>query len=570
MRFLKAFAWLRWRLLINTIRGSRRRDRLEGLSRITNVAIKAALLLIPIGGGLLLLVLGLLGGYAVGSGSIEPGWVLVAARITLLVVLLLLVLVPLSVASRSGITGYQRLQLLPIPRSSLHLVEVLASLADPWVGFVLPGVFAFGLGLLLGGHISAAVVGLAAALGITIVLASLGALIGFLMTWLMRNRRRGEMFTLIFVIVISVFSLVPLLLSDGLERNPRQPKPSGGAPERHTVERLDQSLPRWSIAIPSELYGFALRSSIEGRAGIGWLSTGGLFLQAAALYVLSAAMHRKLIESPEGGSQPRRVLRLISPGLQLPGLSAAASAVAIAQARTALRSVRGRVIVFLPGPTLALLVLVSKRVPQAFPGGSTLGSAGHLMLGVSIIFALYALQAFTMNQFASDRAGLTLQFLAPISDSDLVKGKTAGCGILFSATVLVCLLCALLVSGGGSPLVWLSVLMGGAATYLLLSPMASLLSALFPVASDLSKTGTGGNPHGIAMLVGTLLVMVASGPAALIVVLGFHYYHRSDITFLLMAVWTIIAALISIPLLGPASRMMAARRENIALVAQGR
>jgi uncharacterized protein YybS (DUF2232 family) len=104
----------------------------------------------------------------------------------------------------------------------------------------------------------------------------------------------------------------------------------------------------------------------------------------------------------------------------------------------------------------------------------------------------------------------------------------------------------------------------------LLSPIASLLSVLFPVASDLSKAGTGGNPHGIAMFLGTLLVMVLSGPAVLIVALGFHYYHRSDITLLLMAAWTLAAALISISLFGPVSRSLAARRENLALVAQGR
>jgi hypothetical protein len=193
-----------------------------------------------------------------------------------------------------------------------------------------------------------------------------------------------------------------------------------------------------------------------------------------------------------------------------------------------------------------------------------------VLLGAGIIFSLYALQAFSMNQFASDRAGLTLEFLAPIPDLELVKGKAVGCAIVLGATVLLCLVCSLLVAAGGSPLVWLSVLLGGAATYLLLTPVAAVLSALFPVASDLSKTGTGGNPHSLAFLIGTLLVFVFSSPAAAILALAYHRYHRPGLALLLMALWTLVAAAISIPLLRLAARAVAPRRENLALVAQGR
>ena len=34
MRNLRAFVWLRWRLLVNSLRGGRKRDRLEEISRV--------------------------------------------------------------------------------------------------------------------------------------------------------------------------------------------------------------------------------------------------------------------------------------------------------------------------------------------------------------------------------------------------------------------------------------------------------------------------------------------------------------------------------------------------------
>jgi hypothetical protein len=248
----------------------------------------------------------------------------------------------------------------------------------------------------------------------------------------------------------------------------------------------------------------------------------------------------------------------------------AASAVAFAQARTALRSVRGRLIVFMPGPLMALLNLLAKRVPEAVPGGGFIGSHDFVALGTSLIFAMYALQALTMNQFASDRAGFTLQVLAPVSDEDLVKGKAAGCAMILGVTAALCLISIFAVAGSDSLLLWVSVLLAGAATYLLMCPAAAVMSAYFPVASDLSKTGTGGNPHGLAMLVGTLLVFALSIPPGLIIAICFRVFESPGLTVTLMAIWTLIAGLVSVPLLKFGARAVAARKENLVLVAQGR
>jgi hypothetical protein len=218
----------------------------------------------------------------------------------------------------------------------------------------------------------------------------------------------------------------------------------------------------------------------------------------------------------------------------------------------------------------ALLGFLSRRFPDEIPGGSALGLHADVLLGVSMVFGLYALQGFTMNQLASDRAGLTLQFLTPASDLDLVKGKTAGCGIVFAVTVAICLIAALVSAPLGSPLGILSVLLGGLATYLLVSPIAATMSALFPVASDLSKTGTGGNPHGLAMLAGTLVILLLSVPPGVILGLVHHRLDNPGLALALMAGWAVAAGAIGVPALRIPARAVGARRENLALVAQGR
>ena len=45
IRFLYAFAWLKWRILINTMKGGRRRDAVERLSRITAIVLPIAIYL---------------------------------------------------------------------------------------------------------------------------------------------------------------------------------------------------------------------------------------------------------------------------------------------------------------------------------------------------------------------------------------------------------------------------------------------------------------------------------------------------------------------------------------------
>jgi hypothetical protein len=211
IRTLRIFAWLRWRLLLNGLRGSKRRDALERISRVLAV-LAPALLVLPFGtAALLLAVLGFHAGRSLGIAGNEARTALFVARLVLFLVLLLPILVPLGRAAQTSRSGFARVLLLPIPRSTIHLAETIASLADPWLGFVVPGLACFAAGLLSAGRSEDALVALAAMLGVLAAVASLNALASFATDWIMRERRRGENFTFLLVVALSVAGLVPAL-----------------------------------------------------------------------------------------------------------------------------------------------------------------------------------------------------------------------------------------------------------------------------------------------------------------------------------------------------------------------
>jgi len=190
---------------------------------------------------------------------------------------------------------------------------------------------------------------------------------------------------------------------------------------------------------------------------------------------------------------------------------------------------------------------------------------GHLLLAGGILLGLYAAQPFTMNQFGSDRAGLTLQFLAPIRDVDLIRGKAVGCGAIIGGGALITLACTLLAAPYGSPLLWTAAIFGGVATYVILTPLGAVFSVLLPVPADLSKTGASGNPHTLAILAGMLSVgLAAVPPAVALVVLS------PPAALITMTIWLAITWAGVYPLLGVVARLLKARRENLALIAQGR
>ena len=571
IRALRAMGWLRWRLLLNTIRGSRRRDAMERVSRVMALMVPFILAALFVGSTGVMTVAGFLGGQAIAEASIYPPTIILIARGAIAVLCVVVIILAAGAPGQTTLSRYTRLLVMPIPRQALHLVEVVSNLADPWQVLLAAGLVSFSAGLLVGGAPLAAAIALVAGALVMGVLASLSAAFSFLVAWLFRSRRRGELFTLIFVMALSGLSLIPAFLSKNFDSTPRE-----GRPEKvnrpFSVDAFNASLPAWSRVLPSEAYGLAINQAVAGRpAGI----AAGLLLlvgQVGLLFLASSAVHRRVIQSLEGDGRRRKHKEIATSAPRLPFVGAAASAVAWAQYRTALRSVRGRLIVLFPGPLLALMMVIFRQLPgEEGRWAASAAGQGYLLLSAGVIFGFYSMQAFTMNMFGSDRSGLTLQLLAPVSDRHLAWGKVYGCWLILCAAMVVTFAASVAVAPSGSPYYWLAVFVGAFAMYMALSPITVWLSALFPQASDLSKTGSGGNPHPLPMFVGTFLVLLAALPnAAIIIFVNVVWKSQPILALAGVALWALVVSALAIPLVNLSARAVGARRENLALVAQGK
>jgi hypothetical protein len=571
LRALRAVVSLRWRLLKNSISGGRKRDALEQMSRALALVVPVLIASLSIGSFVAISIVGFMGGRAVADGRLDAVLGVFVLRVVHGVMSVAIIILALVSPTQSSVTRYTRLLLLPIHRRVLHLIEVVASVADPWLAVAAAGLAAFAAGLLAGGRPFAALAALAAAGASVAVLVCAASLAGFLVAWLMKSRRRGELFTLLFVLGISLASFLPIVATR-LEdtEGPADPEQGGRRAKRQiSLDEFNRSLPVWSRYVPSELHGTAVSSGLRGDAGGLVFGVSVLLGQAGLLFFISSRIHSRMLNSLEGDSSRRRSGDIRRPNPKLPFMSPGASAVAWAQFRGAMRTVRGRLTILLPGPMLGLMTFAFRRLPEE-TWATTAAQQGYLLLGASIVFTLYSMHAISMNFFGSDRAGFTRQLLAPLTDRELAWGKIAGYAMIVGTGLIVCLATALAVARSGPPSYWIATIIGGATTFILLCPLAIWFSALFPVASDLGKTGSGGNPHPLPMIAGTLCTALFAMPGAVILFVSEYLIRNPLAAVPLMLAWFLLASAVAIPCINLAAHTIGARRENLALVAQGK
>ena len=253
---------------------------------------------------------------------------------------------------------------------------------------------------------------------------------------------------------------------------------------------------------------------------------------------------------------------------QVPGLTAGASAVAWAFARLCFRTPRGKIVIFGVVMTLPLLWVLMVRTAE-FPLLFTLRpglSIGIFGLGITLL----SLGPLSLNQFACDGAGLTLQTLMPISDRELLIGKAVGGALVLLGPAVVVLGIGIAASPSTPVSLWFALMMGTAATYAVLAPINAMLSAIFPRKVNLASIGRDSNPHQAANFLGFVSVVAAAAPAALAAAAGALLFRSAGITALLVGVWAVVAVAIASLALRLVERLVARRRENLLFVAQGR
>ena len=557
LRILKAFAWIRWRMLVNALDRTGSRDVLERFSLAIEKLgpIIAAALLIP--SSLFLLAGGIFAGYLTATGGDRI--VLQAARYLLFAVPVLAIVGPLFLPAADR-TNPVRMLLLPIPRTAMYLAQASSTFGDPWTILMLPLVLGLPIGLAAGGALLPALVTLVAALLFILVVVGLAALATSLLHLMVRDRRRGGLLALLFIIIIPIVAMLPSMLMSGSSRGNRSSGRQAPAP----VWLVDAGRRVVSVA-PSEVLVSGVRASVAGDAGRAAAALAVLAVTAASLHIVGFAAFRRILDSP-GTTGARRSAPMRTVWARtLPGLTPGASAVAAAQLRLALRTPRGRSILLSPLALLAIFGLLIYRTGSMDFGAIKVNGGLGLATFASFV-SIASILPIAMNQFAVDKAGLTMMLLSPLRTEELLLGKAIGNALIVVGPVLFSILVVFALFPGNSPLQWLSLVLGLVSVYLLAAPIAAICSAVFPREVDMNSIGRASNAHGAAGLIGMLSFVAAGVPPFVLAFVANDILDKPVLAPVFLLVWCVVTYIAWRLLFKVAARVFASRRENLALV----
>ncbi|MEN3340053.1 MAG: hypothetical protein V7647_3729 [Acidobacteriota bacterium] len=562
---LRAFAWLRWRVFINSLERTGSRDMLERFSLAIEKLgpVLAALMLVP--SAIMLASLGAASGYALGRGDLAS-LLARAPRYALAAVPLLCLLGPLILPAGDR-TNPVRMLLLPISRSTLWVAESAAAVADPWVLLMIPLVGAIPLGMAAAGAPAAAALAALAGVLLLLIVVAISATTTSLLHLAVRDRRRGEVLALVFLLIVPVIGMLPSLVASG----PRRSREHSTATEVHRP-----IAPAWASAAalaalsvyPTELYTRAIRSSVVHDVSGAAPALAGLTATALLLTAAGAYAFGKVLESPGSTSARRGTPMRTAWTLRLPSLSTGASAVAFAQVRLALRTPRGRAILLSPLVLVFVYFVINRQNTAGFhlPGGLIVDTGVAIACFGSFVCSLSILP-IALNQFAIDKAGLTRVLLSPLSDRDYLAGKAAGNALIAAAPSSFCLVAAFIVlPGDRSVASWIAIPVALVSVYCLVAPAAAMLSALFPRVVDLNSIGRASNAHGLAALLGMVTFVAAAALTAAIAAGATYWFGRAAVTLTILALWCAVCFVVGRILFIPALRVFANRRDNLSML----
>lgn len=557
-RLLSTLVWLQWRLMVNRLRQARHRDGVERFSRIADVLFKAILVVLGLPLASMLAVGGVAAGWVLAEGGKDAKAVEILVSTVAWVPVVWVVLRPFISMGETGSGATTLMRLLPLPRGVFRNLALLRSILDPVVLLFIAPIVLLPLGMVAGGAVAGG--GLAGAAGVLFlaIVAALGSAVSLGLQLLLRRRGRAELVTLAVILILS-FSGLAFQLVVG----PRKP-----VDVAHSEALSGADNPAASVLArytPPALYGASVGSAARGEFGgaavaLGFLVVGAVLLAAGS----QVALDRLLMSPASGGS--RRGADVSSTRMwRLPGLATSSVAVAAAEARAHLRTVRGKIALVSPTLAIAMMAMIIRHqsgLPDSFP-------KGNLLLAFLAVFASSGVAIFSLNQFAVLGGGQLLENLLPLSTRDLLVGKllatTAMAALAIAAGSVV-----LFVADVGVRLpVIIAAAIAGLAIHIAMTPVAAILSALFPKSVELSAIGRGAQPHGAATVVNLVGTGVALTPAVVLGVGTIRLSHQAWLTPVAMLAYLVFAAAAARMALPVAARVLVSRGDNITLVATG-
>lgn len=572
---IRALLWLQWRQLVNGLR-DRGRGGLDNASRIVQVVLPvlAAVLMVP--AVLVLAGLGVVGGWVLAARPDGADAVPVVVIIAALVLSVWAVARSFVPALREGLEHHEFLRLQPVPRRLLHRLQLVWMLLEPVNLLFLPGLLLLPLGVLAGGRPGLAVAAAAATVSFAFFVTALGGLSGDVVQLLFRSRRRAEAVTVVFFIALSLFGVVPYAIES---RHDRGTLPPAAAPAPETAmpgAELVDGGGRGSaivevalVAVPPLAVGRALGEAGGGRVAAAVGPVAAILVWAVALYALSAVLGRRLEETPasSGSGSVRRGGRH---AWRVPLLRPAVGAVALAQLRSILRTVRGRMMLASPvivGGALGVVLISGSR------GGGPLDALRNpALMAAFVLWTALSNLSSTMasNQLTVLGRGWLVEMLQPLDDGTLLRGRAAALMLLYAGQTAVVVAVLAVIFPGGPAGLWAGLLVAGPAVLVWLLPLFAALSAWFPKLADLSTVRRGGTVTMASAVVTMAAVPLASAPLIGAGWLALGRLQQPWLFPLLAGVWLAAGAGVWRVLLPVLARIVASRRENLAMVAAGR
>jgi hypothetical protein len=452
---VRAFLWLRWRLLINQMKRG-------GIANTVVLTLLAAGGLMIAGG--LFLVLFFVGFLALGDAS--PPVVLYVWDGLIIAFLFAWCIGLITDLQRSEVLSLDRFLHLPVSLSGAFLINYIGSLMSLSIILVVPGMFGLLLGLVLSrGPLFLLQLPLLAAflLALTAVTYQFQGWLASLMSNPRRRRTVVVVVTMAFILLLQLPNLINVA-------RPWEDKDEGPIAARHreAVEELDRALrqgqidlaehqrrtlrlQREQVAEQVAAKEAALRQ-VERVARLvnlalppGWLPLGVAGLaEQNAVPALLATLGLTLIGTLSLRRAYRTTLRLYtgqyssgkaasaapvvrpkaekaSAGLlerRLPGLSEEAAAIALASFRSLLRAPEAKMLLLTPFILLlvfgSLLLTKSMNLPAGLRPLLPFGAMSAVLL---------SMVQLTGNQFGFDRGGFRVFVLCPAPRRDILLGK---------------------------------------------------------------------------------------------------------------------------------------------------